>query len=234
MKNDAPAKRATRDARSMEVRRMPLQSRGHKTIEAILTVASRQLDRDGLERLTTRRIASEAGVSVGALYEYFPNKESIILALAEHWLNRVYEAVESAHPSRGATGDVLSFLNRAIEGIVPLYRDQPGLPAINAALGSSPDLRHASEDHNRRIISLLSDALAQLAPNAPADEIDTVARTFHIIGHEMVSEAYLRRSPYPEKLLESLKVCLFALASRLLLPVAHPGPKRSSATDTPA
>ncbi len=65
----------------VKMRKMPRQARAEATIEAIVEAAAQILQRDGEEALTTARIAERAGVSIGSLYQYFPNRESVLLAL---------------------------------------------------------------------------------------------------------------------------------------------------------
>lgn len=64
-------------------RKTPVHSRSRATVEAILEAAAHLLEHDGYGRLTTNHIADKAGVSIGSLYQYFPNKDAICHALAE-------------------------------------------------------------------------------------------------------------------------------------------------------
>ena len=64
-------------------RKRPKQERSRATVEAILEAAARILVQEGLQQATTNRIAEVAGVSIGSLYQYFPNKESLVRALLE-------------------------------------------------------------------------------------------------------------------------------------------------------
>src|SRR5215467_902602 len=67
-------------------RKLPKQARSTRLVEAILEAAVRVLERDGAAGFTTIRVAERAGVSVGSLYQYFPNKESILFRLqVEEW-----------------------------------------------------------------------------------------------------------------------------------------------------
>jgi len=66
-----------------EPRRTPRQERSRLTVEAILEAAGLLLVDKGLAGASTNAIAKKAGVSIGSLYQYFPNKESIFLALLE-------------------------------------------------------------------------------------------------------------------------------------------------------
>jgi AcrR family transcriptional regulator len=64
------------------VRRAPVQRRGASTVEAVLRACSALLERLPLEEVNTTRIAAEAGLSVGALYRFFPDKQAILDAVA--------------------------------------------------------------------------------------------------------------------------------------------------------
>jgi AcrR family transcriptional regulator len=64
-------------------RRTPKQERAQATVDAIVEAAARILVEDGWARLTTNRVAERAGVSVGTLYQYFPDKEAIVETLVE-------------------------------------------------------------------------------------------------------------------------------------------------------
>jgi AcrR family transcriptional regulator len=66
-----------------EARKRPQQARSRATVDTILDAAARVLRKHGYDDATTNRIAEVAGVSVGSLYQYFPNKESLVRALIE-------------------------------------------------------------------------------------------------------------------------------------------------------
>src|ERR1700734_177650 len=62
-------------------RKQPSQQRSTELVAAILAAAIRVLEREGAARFTTIRVAEVAGVSVGSLYQYFPNKQAILFRL---------------------------------------------------------------------------------------------------------------------------------------------------------
>jgi AcrR family transcriptional regulator len=64
-------------------RKQPRQDRSRTTVETILEATARLLVRKGFDHLTTNAVAEAAGVSVGSLYQYFPNKEALVAALLE-------------------------------------------------------------------------------------------------------------------------------------------------------
>ena len=68
--------------RAASPRKRPVQERSRETVRAILEAAARIFEEVGVEAATTDRIAARAGISVGSLYQYFPNKAAILVALA--------------------------------------------------------------------------------------------------------------------------------------------------------
>ncbi|AOJ66343.1 TetR family transcriptional regulator [Burkholderia ubonensis] len=64
-------------------RKSPRQQRSAATVDAIVEAAARILERDGFDGYTTNAIAAHAGVSIGSLYQYFPNRDALTAALAE-------------------------------------------------------------------------------------------------------------------------------------------------------
>ena len=83
-------------ATALEPRKMPIQTRATATVRAICEATIQVLLSHGADRLTTTRVADRAGVSVGTLYQYYPNKRSLLFAVFEDHMNKVSEAVESA------------------------------------------------------------------------------------------------------------------------------------------
>jgi AcrR family transcriptional regulator len=78
----------------LEPRKSPVQARSTASVEAILEATIQVLLQLGKERLTTTRVASRAGVSVGTLYQYFPNKSALLQAALKRHLAQVTDAVE--------------------------------------------------------------------------------------------------------------------------------------------
>ncbi|KJH69574.1 TetR/AcrR family transcriptional regulator [Aliterella atlantica] len=75
-------------------RKQPKQERSQATVEAILLATTHILTENGYDQLTTNRVAERAGVSIGSLYQYFPNKQALIFALAEHHANEMVQLAQ--------------------------------------------------------------------------------------------------------------------------------------------
>ena len=101
----------------LEPRKSPLQARSAASVDAIIEATIQVLLQVGKERLTTTKVALRAGVSVGSLYQYFPNKSALLKAALKRHMDEVAEAIELVcHQQRGhsleqmATALVTTFL----------------------------------------------------------------------------------------------------------------------------
>lgn len=81
--------------RSLNPRKAPRQKRAQATVRAILEATAQLLVEHGYRKTSTNRIAKRAGVSVGSLYQYFPNRESIVIALFEDLAAKQMEVFEA-------------------------------------------------------------------------------------------------------------------------------------------
>lgn len=79
----------------LEPRKRPKQARSLQMKEDILTASIRVLERYGAPKFTTIRVAEETGISVGSLYQYFPNKESLLFSLHEQEMRKTWEFVRT-------------------------------------------------------------------------------------------------------------------------------------------
>src|SRR5215469_5611050 len=81
---------------TLQPRKAPRQARSHETVAVILEASARILESDGLRGFNTNAIAARAGVSIGSLYQYFPNKDSIVLALISSFEETLHDTVVKA------------------------------------------------------------------------------------------------------------------------------------------
>jgi AcrR family transcriptional regulator len=108
------------------VRRQPKQRRARQTVEAVLDAVVRVLKREGFDALTTNRIAEVGGVSIGSIYQYFPDKRAIFVALHQRHIeeiDRMFEAKFVEHA--GASLDRL--IRAMVEAMVDAHATDPEL-----------------------------------------------------------------------------------------------------------
>lgn len=109
-------------------RKMPVQGRAIATWTAILDAAAQLFESEGYEGVTTNEIAIRAGVSIGSLYQYFPNKAAIVTAIAERHLGDAASLLENAlAASREQGHGVAETVSGVIRACVALHDSHPGM-----------------------------------------------------------------------------------------------------------
>jgi AcrR family transcriptional regulator len=89
---------------SLKPRKKPQQRRSRVTIDTIFEAAIQVLLANGLDKITTIQIADRAGVSVGSLYQYFPNKRALLAAVVKRHVGEVADAtIAACNSARGKT-----------------------------------------------------------------------------------------------------------------------------------
>ena len=162
---------AVRRTPSISSRKWPQQARSAELVSTILQAAIQVLTKEGAQRLTTARVAEKAGVSVGSLYQYFPNKAAILFRLqSDEWLQTtallrgILEDTQRP-PLERLRALVHAFIRSecdeaamrvALNDAAPLYRD-------------APEAQEAIEESERRIrsIAIVHETLSR----EPGDEV---------------------------------------------------------------
>jgi AcrR family transcriptional regulator len=110
-------------------RKLPAQDRSRATVTAILDAAARILVKDGYDAFTTNRVAEKAGVSIGSLYQYFPNKEALIGELQRRHIAELEQGME-AMAAESATAPLADVVRAAVERNVRAHLVDPALHRV--------------------------------------------------------------------------------------------------------
>jgi len=110
-------------------RRVPTQQRAQVTVEAMLDAAIKLLKRGGASAITTNRIAELAGVSIGSVYQYFPNKRAIYIALHQRHISQADSRMQRCL-TESADSTLAEFIASLIDGMIELHREDPDLPGL--------------------------------------------------------------------------------------------------------
>ncbi|XGV94719.1 MAG: TetR/AcrR family transcriptional regulator [Leptolyngbya sp. BL-A-14] len=170
-------------------RKLPRQERSKVTVEAILTATARILTEEGYDKANTNRIAEVAGVSVGSLYQYFPNKESLIAALAEHHADEMVQLVES-HLKNLSNAPIQAVLHGLVRAAILAHAVNPALhKVLNEQVPRSDRMRQTAEAKMAAILrAYLEKQRDQLQPQNLDLMVFIVGRTVEALTHAAVIE----------------------------------------------
>jgi AcrR family transcriptional regulator len=177
---------STRKPPQISSRKQPQQARSTDLVAAILQAAIQVLAKEGANRFTTARVAERAGVSVGSVYQYFPNKAAILFRLqADEWrettetLRRILED-HKRPPLERLRVLVLAFIQSecdeadmrvALNDAAPLYRDAPEAEEAKATL-------------NLTVARFMREAAPNASAAARSLAGELVLTTLSMVGHD--------------------------------------------------
>jgi AcrR family transcriptional regulator len=159
-------------------RKLPKQERSQATVEAILTATTHILTEDGYDQLTTNRVAELAGVSIGSLYQYFPNKEALIFALAEHHANEMKQLAQH-HLSGLEDSSIMDVLRQIVKAVLAAHAMNPKLHRVLHEQMPRSEVMRQLDDANMEIMlrSFLVQRRQQLQPENLELTVFIVGRT---------------------------------------------------------
>jgi AcrR family transcriptional regulator len=154
-----------RSQSTLEPRKSPVQARSAASVEAILKATIQVLLKIGKERLTTTRVAARAGVSVGTLYQYFPNKSALLQAALRRHMDEVGLALETV--CREQTGSSLQKMGTALvtsflEAKMKDAKASVALYSVSSDVDGARIAREMSLKANRAIVAMLATATDKL------------------------------------------------------------------------
>lgn len=116
---------------ALKPRKLPTQARSKATVEAILGGAAQVFKKVGYAAATTDRIAGRAGVSVGSVYQYFPNKDAILVALTERHIDAGFRLVrELLSKSLVDLPSLEILLRKFVLAMIALHEHEPELHRV--------------------------------------------------------------------------------------------------------
>ena len=135
-------------------RREPKQERARQTVDDVLEAVQLVVRRHGAHAVTTNRIAEAAGVSVGSLYQYFPNKRAIYAALHERHVDDVHLVIEQTTAAH-ASAPLAEFARELVDGLTNAHAklEEVHELASSAVLESARGFRHALHHTFERVLS---------------------------------------------------------------------------------
>jgi len=197
------------------LRRAPTRPRGQDTVDRLLASADRLLAREGAAALSTTRVAEVAGMSVGTVYNWFPDKQSIAEALAlDYWRELADLLAGVADAAQHGTLD--DPVGAGLDALAAGFRARPGFLALWFGGLRTERLRDVTRPYRDEVSASVERTLAVSHPRAAPQLRQTVARMVVLLGDGILREAFRLDRAGDASLLAEGAVALSAyVASRL-------------------
>lgn len=197
---------------TLKPRKLPSQARSTVTVEAILEATIQVLVDVGKERLTTTLVAFRAGVSVGTLYQYFPNKSALLQAALRRHLETVSAALLAVckeYKSRGLLEMGTAIVSAYIDAKMRRVQESAALYAVSSDVDGMAIAKSASARVHKAVVEVFASAREGLTKD-PELIATGVLAAMHGIARTLLE------SKSPERLVESLRQELLAIVHAYL------------------
>ena len=208
-----------RHATALRPRKQPLQARSRETVRVILRAAAQVFGSRGYAASTTNHIAECAGVSIGSLYEYFPNKDALLHALLEDHIQEAQTILTAVTPDPGpGTAGLARLVRQYIGAMVALHaRDRALHRVLFEEAPLMPRIRRQIAAVEQEVTARVHDFLCTRAEVTRPDAAlaaAIVVQTIEGLTHKLVvhGESETALQPYIEEMVTLVTAYLTATA----------------------
>lgn len=161
-------------AHAVEMRRVPKSKRGQQRVEKILDAAAELFAQQGYEATTTNQIAAHVTTSIGSLYQFFPNKESILEALAVRYVGEMQALVTGVGAAYSGVSAAEMFILHA-DAVRNYLLHNPGFRAVFGVSYGSEALKVTTQALNTALMQYVEGELAKELPKLTPERQHSVA-----------------------------------------------------------
>ena len=151
-------------------RRRPTQERGKERYQMIIDATTKLVGERGNDDVSIRDIAKQANVAPSSIYQYFHDKNDIIIAIMKDYFDRNYALLETVTSSATTLSEWVNALDVTIENFFGLIKNDPGWATIWSGIQASPVLRDIDNEDAMRNAYLLQSQLMVLCPHVEKTE----------------------------------------------------------------
>ncbi|SFO46528.1 transcriptional regulator, TetR family [Mesorhizobium sp. NFR06] len=156
-------------------RRSPSQQRSRERVERMLAAASTLIAEQGSDAMRMGEVAERAGVSIGSLYQFFPDKRAIVWALAERYTAESQACIAAALKGVGDKDDLKRAFSELVDIYHRLFLAEPVMRDIWSGTQADKALRELELADSRANAEFLVAVLKRLRPDADPIELETTA-----------------------------------------------------------
>lgn len=193
----------------IEPRRVPTQARSRERVERILDAAARILTEDGYGAFKTNLIAKRAGVSIGSLYQFFPNRFAVLNALADRYRERIAETLVANLGIDAPERPWPEIVDGVIDLLAEQWRTDWSFHSVWLAIRSTPELNEQEDAFRKQLIDrTIVVLLARIAPELSGERRATVGAVILEVSNLLLDQSMRKGNDQDTRVLEELKSLL--------------------------
>ncbi|SAK47667.1 TetR family transcriptional regulator [Caballeronia temeraria] len=174
-------------------RRQPAQQRSRERLDRILEIAQQLIAEKGSEHVKMSEIAELAEISIGSLYQYFPDKRAIVRTLAELHAAESRRCVREAFEAVSTRAQLLGAFASLVDQYYEIVLDKPVMRDISSALRSDKELMSIEIAESRACGALLATAIRRVMPRADIKRVNALAFLIWQLGEETMRLAVAQK-----------------------------------------
>lgn len=186
-------------------RRSPSQQRSRERVERMLAAASALIAEQGSDAMRMGEVAERAGVSIGSLYQFFPDKRAIVWALAERYTAESQACISAALKDVGDAEGFKSAFSELVDIYYQLFLAEPVIRDVWSGTQADKALRALELADSRANAEFLVAVLKRLRPDADPIELETTAFLVWQMGEAAVRLAISVDREEGDRLVEAYK-----------------------------
>ncbi|GJH24877.1 TetR/AcrR family transcriptional regulator [Caballeronia novacaledonica] len=192
-------------AKGSVARRQPAQQRSRERLDRILEVAQQLIAEKGSEHVKMSEIAELAEISIGSLYQYFPDKRAIVRTLAELYADESRRCVREALDAVQDKAQLLDAFASLVDQYYEIVMDKPVMRDISSALRSDKELMNIEIAESRACGALLAAAIRRVTPRADSKRVSALAFLIWQLGEETMRLAVAHKRSEGAMLVDAYK-----------------------------
>lgn len=190
-------------AETTPLRRQPVQQRSAKRVEQMLDASAELIDEFGYDALTTTLIAKRAGVAVGSLYQFFPDKRAVVQALTQRNLERFVASI-GERLGQLDEGHWWEVVDSILDIYLKMHREVPGFSKVHFGDVIDLQLLDDQRDNNAVLVDSLTEILA-VRVDRPVEDLRFAITMANEVADALLKLAFRREPRGDERIVSEAK-----------------------------
>jgi AcrR family transcriptional regulator len=186
-------------------RRQPVQQRSQERLDRILSVAEELIATKGSDQVKMSEIAQGAEISIGSLYQYFPDKRAVVRTLAERYAAESRRCIEEALAAVRDKAGLLAAFSALVDQYQEIMLGKPVMRDISSGMRADKELQALELAESKACGALLAAAIRRAFPKSDAKRVAVLAFLVWQLGEETMRLAIAHKRSEAVLLVEAYK-----------------------------